>query len=101
MGLLLRPRRRLLRLAAGAATAAAGCRSRPRRGMPRAGWEADDQQVMAADAATQGSPEWAEAPLPRTDTVLELERLARLHESGALSYEDFTAAKARVLGVRQ
>jgi hypothetical protein len=75
VGLLLRPRRRLLRLAAGAAT--------------------------AADAATQGSPEWAEAPLPRTDTVLELERLARLHESGALSYEELTAAKARLLGVRQ
>jgi hypothetical protein len=101
MGLLLRPRRPLLRLAAGAAMATAGCQPRPDRGKPQAGSEADDQQVTAADAPTQGSPEWAEAPLPRTDTVLELERLARLHESGALSYEEFTAAKARVLGVRE
>jgi hypothetical protein len=82
----------LLRLAAGAAMATAGCQPRADRGTPQAGWEADDQQVTPADA---------EAPPPRTDTVLELERLARLHESGALSYEEFTAAKARVLGVRE
>jgi hypothetical protein len=100
VGLLLRPRRRLLRLAAGAATPTVASRSRRRPGPPRDRGGADDQQP-AADDATQGSPEWAEAPLPRADTLLELERLARLHESGALSYEELTAAKARVLGVRQ
>ena len=33
------------------------------------------------------------------DTIAELERLSRLHESGALTDEEFTAAKARALGI--
>jgi hypothetical protein len=92
VGPLLRPRRRLLSLAAGA-TATDRCQSHPWPGKPRAEWGADVQQVVAAEA---------QAPLPpRTDTIAELERLARLHESGALSDEEFTAAKARVLGVQR
>jgi Short C-terminal domain len=92
VGPLLRPRRRLLSLAAGAA-ATDHCQSHPWPGTPPAEWGADVQQVVAAEAR---------APLPpRTDTIAELERLARLHESGALSDEEFTAAKARVLGVQR
>jgi hypothetical protein len=53
VGLFFRPRRPLLRLATGAATAG----------------------------------------------IAELERLARLHESGALTDQEFAAAKARALGL--
>jgi hypothetical protein len=75
MGLFLRPRRPLLRVAAGAATA------------------------TVADKAGRAPPPAYTAPAPGTDTIAELEKLARLHESGALSVEEFAAAKARVLGV--
>jgi len=75
MGLFLRPRRPLLRVAAGAATA------------------------TVADKAGRAPPPAYAAPAPGTDTIAELEKLARLHESGALSVEEFAAAKARVLGV--
>lgn len=59
MGLFMRPRRPVMRLAAGAATA-------------------------------------ARAP---ADSTAELERLAKLHESGALTDTEFAAAKSRLLGV--
>jgi hypothetical protein len=88
MGLFFRPRRPLLRLATGAATAGIAYRA----GQRRVEQDADDQRAAAADDATQASP-------PPTDTIAELEHLARLHESGALSDQEFTAAKARALGL--
>jgi len=36
---------------------------------------------------------------PPPGSIAELERLSRLHESGALTDEEFAAAKARALGV--
>ena len=75
MGLLLRPRRRLLRLVTDAAK------------------EGSSQQTAAAYTTTQ-----AAAP-PQRDMMVELVRLSRLHESGALTDQEFTAAKARALGV--
>ena len=77
MGLFLRPRRPLLRVAAGSATATV---------------------AYKAGQAPPPPPAYT-APAPGTDTIAELEKLARLHESGALSDEEFAAAKARVLGV--
>jgi hypothetical protein len=100
VGLFLRPRRPLLRLAAGAATATVAYRA----GQRRAEQDAYNEQAQAAYAATQAQappPAYAApppAPAPATDTIAELERLARLHETGALSDEEFAAAKARVLG---
>jgi hypothetical protein len=88
MGLFFRPRRPLLRLATGAATAGIAYRA----GQRRAEQDTYNQQAAAAYDATQ-------APPPPTDTIAELERLARLHESGALSDQEFTAAKARALGL--
>jgi Short C-terminal domain len=76
VGLFLRPRRPLLRVAAGAAMA-----------------------TVAYKAGRAPPPPAYIAPAPGTDTIAELEKLARLHESGALSVEEFAAAKARVLGV--
>jgi hypothetical protein len=99
VGLFLRPRRPLMRLAAGAATATVAYRA----GQRRAEQDTYNEQAQAAYAATQAPPPAyaapASAPAPETDTIAELERLARLHESGALSEEEFAAAKSRVLGV--
>jgi hypothetical protein len=99
VGLFFRPRRPLLRLAAGATTATVAYRA----GQRRAQQDADNEQAQVAYQATQAPPPAYAAPAPaaapETDTIVELERLSRLHESGALSDEEFTAAKARVLGV--
>lgn len=95
MGLFFRPRRPLLRLATGAATADIAHRA----GRRRAEQDADDQQAAAAYEATQRPPPPVPAAAPPPDTIAELERLTRLHESGALTDQEFTAAKARALGL--
>jgi hypothetical protein len=99
VGLFFRPRRPLLRLAAGATTATVAYRA----GQRRAQQDAYNEQAQAAYEATQAPPPAYAAPAPaaapETDTIAELERLSRLHESSALSDEEFTAARARVLGV--
>jgi Short C-terminal domain len=104
MGLFLRPRRPLMRLAAGAATAGIAYRA----GQRRAEQDADNQRASEASEATQApppQPAYAPPPAPvpaaapPPDSIAELERLARLHESGALTDEEFTAAKARALGI--
>jgi hypothetical protein len=53
---------------------------------------ADDQQDQApADDQAQYAP-------PPADPADEIEHLAQLHTSGALSDEEFTEAKAKILG---
>jgi Short C-terminal domain len=86
MGLFFRPRRPLMRLAAGAGTAGIAYEAPPASPLPPA------YVPVPAHA-----PSPAAAPPP--DSIAELERLARLHESGALTDEEFTAAKARALGL--
>lgn len=56
------------------------------------------QQAVAAPVVAAPSPAVApasEAP----DPLAQLERLAALHEKGLLSAEEFTAAKAKLLGL--
>ena len=103
MGLFLRPRRPLMRLAAGAATAGIADKAGQRRAEQDA---YNQQQAAEAYEATQAPPRPpayapgpARATAPPPDSIAELERLARLHESGALTDEEFTAAKARALGL--
>jgi hypothetical protein len=93
VGLFFRPRRPLLRLATGAATAGIAYHT----GQRRAEQDAYNQQAAAAYEASQAPPPPAAAPAP--DTIAELERLSRLHESGALTDQEFIAAKARALGI--
>jgi hypothetical protein len=102
VGLFFRPRRPLLRVAAGAATAGIAYHA----GQRRAEQDAYNEQAAAAYEATQApppppQPAYAPAPpaAPPADSIAELERLARLHESGALTDQEFTAAKARALGL--
>ena len=53
--------------------------------------EAPPQYAPAPEAAPQYAP-------PPADPADEIEHLAQLHTSGALSDEEFAAAKANVLG---
>jgi hypothetical protein len=62
---------------------------------------------MAHHAQAQQQPAYDEAPPdeapaqyapPPADPADEIEHLAQLHTSGALSDEEFAAAKAKVLG---
>ena len=87
MGLMFRPRRPLMRVAAGAATATVAYKAGQRR----------TQQNQYNDQAQ--APRAAPAPAPPADSTAELERLAKLHESGALNDEEFAAAKSKLLGL--
>ena len=54
---------------------------------------ADDYQDQAQDGQDQ-----AQYAPPPADPADELEHLAQLHSSGALTDEEFTTAKAKILG---
>jgi hypothetical protein len=86
----------MLRLAAGAATAGVAYHA----GKRRAEQDEYNQQASAAYDSTMETPPGPSPALPPTsgDPVTALERLAQLHASGALSDEEFAAAKASVLG---
>lgn len=95
MGLLMRPRRPIARMAAGAATAGVAYHA----GKERARAETDQQQNVAPAgyAPAAGSP-----PAPTGGPVAggpadELTRLAQLHDQGALTDEEFAAAKRRAI----
>ena len=57
----------------------------------------DDQDEQDYEAPPPAPPPSAAAPAA-DDATSELERLASLHDSGVLSDDEFTAAKAKVLG---
>jgi membrane protease subunit (stomatin/prohibitin family) len=54
-----------------------------------------DQQQAAYDAGQQAA---AAAPAAE-DPMVEVQKLATLHEQGVLTDEEFTAAKAKALGL--
>jgi hypothetical protein len=60
----------------------------------RANQQQDAYEQGAADA--QDEPQYAPAPV---DPLEQVEHLAKLHESGALSDDEFAAAKAKALGI--
>ena len=91
MGMMFRPRRPLMRVAAGATTATVAYKA----GQRRTQQNQYDEQTQAA--SPQAAPASA-VPAP-ADSTAELERLAKLHESGALTDEEFAAAKAKLLGL--
>jgi Short C-terminal domain len=92
MGMRRRTRRRAL--VAGAAIA--HHRSNAAAEQEQAGY---DQGV--ADAQQAPAPEYQEAPVaaapPAPDPYDQIEHLAQLHSSGALTDEEFAAEKAKVL----
>lgn len=94
MGLMFRRRRPVMRMAGAAALGTAAYQSGKRHEQQA---QVNDQ-AQAAYAAPQ-APAPAPAAAPADDTTAELERLAGLHQSGALTDDEFAAAKAKLLGI--
>jgi len=62
----------------------------------------EEQQAQAYEQGRQEAappPPAAPAPAPADPTVEKINQLAQLHASGALTDEEFAAAKARALGI--
>jgi hypothetical protein len=99
MGLMFRRRRPLARLAVGAATAGVAYHA----GQRRSEQDQYNEQASAAYAAQNEAPPPQYVPPPPAATggsdVDELSKLADLHDSGALSDEEFAAAKSKLLGI--
>jgi hypothetical protein len=80
---------------AGTATAVSGRVARRQAG--RYDNQAQQQEPPAEPAPQQAAPAAAAAP-PDAD-VAKLQDLAKLHQQGVLSDEEFAAAKAKILGI--
>jgi hypothetical protein len=96
MGLMFRRRRPVARLAAGAATAGIAYHA----GKRRSEQDLYNEQAAQAYAASQQVPPPVYTAPPPASTggeVDELARLAQMHESGALTDAEFSAAKAQIL----
>ncbi len=101
---MLRRRRPLLRAAAVGGTAYAVGRHSGRQREEQANAEADQDQRIA-DLEQQQQPAAppppapaAPAPAAQPSMLDQLNQLTDLHTQGALSDEEFTAAKAKLLG---
>jgi hypothetical protein len=99
---MLRRRRPLLRAAAIGGGAYAVGRSTGRRREEQANAEADQDQRIADLEQQQAPPPppapAAPAPAAQPSMLDQLNQLTELHTQGALSDEEFTAAKAKLLG---
>ena len=94
----------LLRMAArtavvaGTATAVSGRVAR--RQSARYDQQAEAQQQPQDDAQQEYAPPPPPPPAPpEDDSMARLQQLAQLHSQGVLSDEEFSAAKAQILGI--
>ena len=100
MGLMMRRRRPLMRVAAGAAVAGTAYHM-GKKGEQQA--QVNDQ-AQQAYAATQQQPAPAPAYAPPSPPAgsganADLDQLVQFHNSGVLTDEEFSAAKAKLLGI--
>jgi hypothetical protein len=98
MGLMFRRRRPLMRMATGAAVAGTAYHM----GKKNAQQAEVNDQAQQAYAATQPPPAPAYAPPTppaASGTTADLDQLVQFHNQGVLSDEEFTAAKAKLLGL--
>jgi uncharacterized membrane protein YebE (DUF533 family) len=99
MGLMMRRRRPLMRVAAGAAVAGTAYHM-GKKGEQQA--QVNEQAQQAYEATQQPAPAPAYAPptppAPSGATA-DLDQLVQFHNSGVLTDEEFTAAKAKLLGI--
>ncbi len=88
------------RTAVVAGTASAVSGSMARRQQQKAQEQAELAAYEQQQTAAPPPPPAATAPAPAAgeDLVARIAELAKLHDAGALSDEEFTAAKARLLG---
>lgn len=54
--------------------------------------------LSSLNTGLAGVPQAAAAPAPEPDMVSQLERLAKLHDSGALTDEEFATEKGKLIG---
>ena len=64
----------------------------------KAGEQADDQAPAEDQAPADDGQDQAQYAPPPADPADEIEHLAQLNTSGALTDEEFAAAKAKILG---
>jgi thiaminase len=57
-----------------------------------------DQDAQYVQQQTAAAAQGANAA-PEEDATVQIQKLAQLHDSGALSDEEFAAAKAKILGI--
>jgi hypothetical protein len=102
---MFRRRRPLLRAAAVGGTAYVAGKHMERNAQERAGAEAEQNQriadLEAQQAGQQAPPQQpppAAPPAAGPSMLDQLNQLTALHEQGALTDEEFTAAKAKLLG---
>ena len=88
-------RRPLLRAAAVGGVAYMGAKAGTNRAMAQQGEQPAPAQPAPAQPAPAPAPVAAAAS--EDDTITRLQKLADLHASGALTDEEFSAAKAQVL----
>ncbi|MGP8242865.1 MAG: SHOCT domain-containing protein [Solirubrobacteraceae bacterium] len=72
------------------------------QGSKRGAMAGENQMAQAAPpppAAVPPPPPAAPAPAPTDPVVEKINQLAQLHASGALTDEEFAAAKAQALGI--
>jgi len=98
MGLMFRRRRPLMRVAGAAAVGTVAYQS-GKRHEQQAQVNEQAQQAYAATQPAPAPPPQPAAAAPADDTTAELERLAQLHQSGALTDDEFAAAKSKLLGI--
>jgi len=72
----------------------------PPQQYPPAGQGGYPPQQQAPPGYQQGPPQYQQAPPPAAAPSMydQLSQLATLHDQGALTDEEFTAAKAKLLG---
>lgn len=98
MGLMFGRRRPIARLAVGAAAAGTAYHV----GRRRAEQDQYNEQAAEAYATTQAPPPPQYVAPPPASTggeIDELGRLVQMHDSGALTDDEFAAAKAQLLGI--
>jgi Short C-terminal domain len=98
-GMVVR-RRPIMRAAAIGGTFAAG-RSMGRRAEEQANAQADQDQRLSDLEAQQAQQAQQAAPAqagPSPSVMDQLSQLSSLHQQGALTDDEFTAAKAKILG---
>jgi hypothetical protein len=90
---------------AGTATAVSGrvARRQSARYEQKAEAEQYEMQQQAAAQQQYAQPQYAQPappePSPEDESMAKLQQLAQLHSQGVLSDEEFSAAKAKLLGI--
>lgn len=100
MGLMMRRRRPLMRVAAGAAVAGTAYHM-GKKGEQQAQVNEQAQEAYAATQQQQApAPAYAPpSPPAGSGANADLDQLVQFHNSGVLTDEEFSAAKAKLLGI--